>query len=53
MCNVIVPGPEAFARKLEVLRRHCQDVGRDIREIELTALDRVILAPTAAKAEEK
>ncbi len=53
MCNVIVPGPEAFARKVEVLRRHCQDVGRDIGEIELTALDRVILAPTAAKAEEK
>jgi F420-dependent oxidoreductase-like protein len=35
-CNFFV-GPMEVARKLEVLRRHCEDVGRDPREIEVTA----------------
>ncbi|MDT0347332.1 LLM class F420-dependent oxidoreductase [Streptomyces litchfieldiae] len=34
-CNLI-PSP-AIARKLEVLRQHCEDVGRDYDEIEKTA----------------
>jgi F420-dependent oxidoreductase-like protein len=29
--------PEAVAHKIDVLRRHCDAVGRDIREIEVTA----------------
>jgi F420-dependent oxidoreductase-like protein len=29
--------PEEIAHKLEVLRRHCEDVGRDPNEIEVTA----------------
>jgi F420-dependent oxidoreductase-like protein len=36
-CNLF-GGPEEVAHKIEVLRRHCDEVGRDIREIEVTAL---------------
>ena len=53
MSNFSGPGPEAFARKLDVLRRHCSEVGRDVREIELTTLERIILAPTTERADDK
>ncbi len=33
-CNILVPDPGEGRRKLEVLRRHCDDVGRDYGEIE-------------------
>ncbi|CAN7515423.1 LLM class F420-dependent oxidoreductase [Phenylobacterium sp. LjRoot225] len=36
-CNFFGP-PEEVAHKVGVLRRHCETVGRDIREIEVTAL---------------
>jgi F420-dependent oxidoreductase-like protein len=36
-CNIF-GAPEQVAQKIEVLRRHCDAVGRDIREIEVTAL---------------
>jgi F420-dependent oxidoreductase-like protein len=36
-CNLF-GGPEEIAHKVEVLRRHCDEVGRDLREIEVTAL---------------
>ena len=36
-CNLF-GGPDVIAHKVDVLRRHCDDVGRDIREIEVTAL---------------
>lgn len=35
-CNLF-GGPEVVAHKIEVLRKHCDAVGRDIREIEVTA----------------
>jgi F420-dependent oxidoreductase-like protein len=35
-CNFF-GGPEEITHKLEVLRRHCDDVGRDPNEIEVTA----------------
>jgi F420-dependent oxidoreductase-like protein len=38
-CNIF-GGPKEIAHKLEVLKRHCQDVGRDPREIEVTAMYR-------------
>lgn len=38
-CNIF-GGPEDVAQKLEVLRRHCDDVGRDPNEIEVTAMYR-------------
>jgi F420-dependent oxidoreductase-like protein len=44
-CNIF-GGPDEVAAKLEVLRRHCDDVGRDPNEIEVTAMYRD-LAPGA------
>jgi F420-dependent oxidoreductase-like protein len=38
-CNIF-GGPEEVAHKLEVLRRHCDAVGRDPNEIEVTAMYR-------------
>jgi alkanesulfonate monooxygenase SsuD/methylene tetrahydromethanopterin reductase-like flavin-dependent oxidoreductase (luciferase family) len=35
-CNFFGP-PENVAHKIDVLRRHCDAVGRNIREIEVTA----------------
>ena len=48
-CNIF-GGPEDVAKKLEVLRRHCDAVGRDPNEIEVTAMYRDI-APGASVAE--
>jgi len=36
-CNLIGP-PDVVAHKVDVLRRHCEQVGRDPTEIEVTAL---------------
>jgi F420-dependent oxidoreductase-like protein len=36
-CNFF-GGPDTVARKIDVLRRHCDAVGRDVREVEVTAL---------------
>jgi F420-dependent oxidoreductase-like protein len=39
-CNLFARiGNDEIARKLDVLKRHCEDVGRDYDEIERTALD--------------
>ena len=38
-CNIF-GGPDEVAHKLEVLRRHCDAVGRDPNEIEVTAMFR-------------
>jgi alkanesulfonate monooxygenase SsuD/methylene tetrahydromethanopterin reductase-like flavin-dependent oxidoreductase (luciferase family) len=45
-CNIF-GGPEDIAHKLDVLRRHCDAVGRDPNEIEVTAMYREI-APGAS-----
>jgi F420-dependent oxidoreductase-like protein len=37
-CNLFGEGPEVVAHKLEVLERHCADVGRDVAEIEKTMI---------------
>ncbi len=42
-CNFF-GGPEEVAQKLEVLRRHCDTVGRDPNEIEVTAMYRDVPA---------
>jgi alkanesulfonate monooxygenase len=45
-CNLFTfMGHEEMARKLDVLKRHCEDVGRDYDEIERTALGQVYLGP--------
>ncbi len=38
-CNIF-GGPEVIAQKLDVLRRHCDAIGRDPNEIEVTAMYR-------------
>lgn len=42
-CNLFDAGPDAMAARLAILRGHCDDVGRDPREIEVTALSRLTL----------
>ncbi len=42
-CNIF-GGPQELAHKIEVLRRHCDTVGRDPNEIEVTAMYRDIPA---------
>ncbi|MGZ4487252.1 MAG: LLM class F420-dependent oxidoreductase [Nocardioides sp.] len=37
-CNLFGEGPEVIRHKLDVLRRHCDDVGRDYDEIEKTVM---------------
>lgn len=45
-CNLFAQlGPEALRHKLDVLKGHCEDVGRDYGEIEKTTLGTVHLAP--------
>ena len=43
-------GPEGVPRKLEVLRAHCDDVGRDFAEIEKTVLARLSLGASGGTA---
>jgi hypothetical protein len=40
-CNIF-GGPDEIAHKVDVLRRHCDAVGRDPAEIEVTAMYRDI-----------
>ncbi len=42
--------PEFLQHKIEVLRRHCDDVGRDIAEIEFTVGCKPVIRSTAAEA---
>jgi F420-dependent oxidoreductase-like protein len=44
-CNFLVLEPHEIRAKLAVLRDHCAQFGRDIGEIEITALDEVDLRP--------
>jgi F420-dependent oxidoreductase-like protein len=44
-CNILVPDPGESAHKLEVLRRHCDELGRDYDAIEKTALAEADLRP--------
>jgi F420-dependent oxidoreductase-like protein len=50
-CNLFDSGlgPEGIPRKLDVLRRHCEDVGRDYADIEKTVLARVTLGAEGSR----
>jgi F420-dependent oxidoreductase-like protein len=37
-CNLFATSPEEVGRKIEVLERHCEDVGRDPAEVEKTII---------------
>jgi hypothetical protein len=49
-CNLFGGDPEEVAHKLNVLRRHCDTVGRDINEIEVT-VSALNLPPTPTRDE--
>jgi F420-dependent oxidoreductase-like protein len=44
-CNFLVLEPADIRDKLAILRRHCEDLGRDPGEIDVTALDEIDLRP--------
>ena len=51
-CNLFIyGGADLIRHKLDVLRRHCEEVGRDYEEIERTALGTVNLAQGGMTAE--
>jgi alkanesulfonate monooxygenase SsuD/methylene tetrahydromethanopterin reductase-like flavin-dependent oxidoreductase (luciferase family) len=51
-CNLFAyAGPDVIRDKLDILRGHCEDVGRPYEEIEKTALGTVNLAPDGMTAE--
>jgi hypothetical protein len=51
-CNLFAyTGPDVIRHKLDVLRGHCEDVGRSYEEIEKSALGTVNLAPEGMTAE--
>ena len=43
-CNILDMGPDAVRAKYDVIRRHCEAVGRDYDDIEKTVLSRVDFA---------
>ena len=51
-CNLWGP-PEEFVRQREMLKRHCEDVGRDESTIEKTTYDLVICARTEKELQTK
>ena len=50
-CNVF-GSPEGIARKYEILRRHCEDIGRDPDEIERSTLQNIDLALPGGRGRE-
>jgi F420-dependent oxidoreductase-like protein len=48
-CNILVPDPGESRAKLAVLRRHCEEVGRDYDSIEKTSLVETDLRPGRQK----
>ncbi len=51
-CNIF-GDPETLTHKLGVLRQHCEDVGRDPSEIEVTTLSTVLVAEDRDALEER
>jgi len=52
-CNLFArAGADVLAYKLDILRRHCEEVGRDYEEIELTTLGTARLSPGEGTAKD-
>ncbi|MBA2326017.1 MAG: LLM class F420-dependent oxidoreductase [Actinobacteria bacterium] len=51
MCN-LHGSPETIRRRLDILRKHCQDVGRDPSEVTTTRRGSLMLSATAEEAEQ-
>lgn len=50
--NLVGVSPEVYAHKIEVLRQHCRQVGRDPAEIRKSWMGVVSLATSRAEAED-
>lgn len=50
-CNLFDAGAQALAAHLEILGKHCDDVGRDPRDIEVTVLSRLLLSKSGGTSE--
>jgi len=51
-CNLFArPGLDIVQAKLEILKKHCAEVGRDYNEIEKTTLGTILLAPDNSTAQ--
>lgn len=48
--NTVPASPDGYRHKLDVLRGHCADLGRDPAEIRKSILFRAVLAPTETEA---
>ena len=48
-CNIFGTDPDKLRHKYEVLRGHCESVGRDYAEIEKTLLTQVSITPDGAR----
>ena len=53
LANFVLPGPGRLAALIEALGRECAGAGRDPAAIEVSVLERAVLAPTGAGAEAK
>ena len=53
LANFVLPGPERLAALVAALRRHCADAGRDVDAIEVSILERAVVAPTNEAAAAK
>ncbi len=53
LANFVLPGPDRLAKLVETLRRQCADAGRDADAIEVSVLERAVVAPTRAAAAAK
>ena len=53
LANFVLPGPERLAVLIKALRRQCADAGRDPDAIEVSVLERAVVAPTSAAAAAK
>jgi len=51
MCN-LHGSPETIRRRLDILRKHCEDVGRDPSEVTTTRRGSLMLSATAEEAEQ-
>lgn len=53
MCNIFATRPDGVRHKLDVLEKHCGDVGRDPEEIVKTALVTLVTGPDEATAQQR
>lgn len=53
MWNAFPPSVEAFNESLNILKQHCDDLGRDLSTLRLSSLSQLVIAKTQANAEKE